>query len=62
MNFDLTLEEANLVMQGLGEMPYRLSSALVDKMRQQAQPQLAEAQAQAATAHAAANPTEPVSE
>lgn len=44
MIFDITLEEANLILQALGEVPYRVSFSLVEKLKQQAQPQIQEAQ------------------
>lgn len=46
MIFDITIEEANIILQALGEVPYRVSFSLVEKLKQQAQPQLQEAQAE----------------
>ena len=40
MNFELTLEEANIVLGGLSKLPYEHSAGLIQKMQQQAQPQL----------------------
>lgn len=40
LDFNLTVEEANLIMQALGNLPYAQVSALVDKLREQAKPQL----------------------
>jgi len=45
MQFNLTLEQANLVIQALAQMPYHMSSALIAELQQQAQPQLAAQQA-----------------
>ena len=36
LDFNLTVEEANLIMQALGNLPYAQVSALVDKLREQA--------------------------
>lgn len=51
LNFELTLDEANLVLGALGKAPFDQVAGLITKMREQAQPQLVEMeQAQAAQA------------
>lgn len=40
VRLDLTLQEANLVLEALGAMPFVRVYALVDKIQQQAQQQL----------------------
>jgi len=48
LTITLTLEELNVVMSGLGQLPYAQVSPLVDKIRGQAIPQVqAQQQAQA---------------
>jgi len=42
LNFELTLDEANLVLAALGKAPFETVAGLITKMREQAQPQLAE--------------------
>jgi hypothetical protein len=42
LNFELTLDEANLVLAALGKAPFDQVAGLIGKMREQAQPQLAE--------------------
>jgi hypothetical protein len=42
LKFELTLDEANLVLAALGKAPFDQVAALIGKMREQAQPQLAE--------------------
>lgn len=41
LKFELTVSEANLVVGSLGKMPYETVAELVQKLREQAQPQLA---------------------
>lgn len=53
LNFELTLDEANLVLAALGKAPFEQVAGLITKMREQAQPQLAELQAEQAQAPAA---------
>jgi hypothetical protein len=53
ISITLNLDELNVVMQGLGQLPYAQVSPLVDKIRGQAIPQV---QAQQA-AQAPAQPT-----
>lgn len=50
LKFELTINEANLVLGSLGKMPYESVAELIGKLREQAQPQLAEAEAAEATA------------
>ena len=40
MKFEFTLEELNVIMAALGRMPYESVTLLVDKIREQATPQL----------------------
>lgn len=40
MKFEVTLEEANLLLAALGELPAKVSMALINKLQQQAQGQL----------------------
>ena len=42
MNLELTLEEANLVLAGLLELPAKVSMQLIQKIHQQAREQHAE--------------------
>ena len=40
INLDLSLEEINLVLNGLGELPAKASMGVIKKIQQQAQPQV----------------------
>ena len=40
MQFEVTVEEANLIVQALAEMPFKLSAALIQKLQQQGKAQL----------------------
>lgn len=40
LNFELTLDEANLVLASLGKQQFDTVAALIQKIQQQAQPQL----------------------
>jgi hypothetical protein len=40
MKLDLTIEEINIIMQSLGNAPYAQVAALVQKIREQVQPQI----------------------
>lgn len=40
LNFELTLEETNTILGGLSELPAKVSMVLINKLQQQAQPQL----------------------
>lgn len=46
LKFELTLNEANLVLAALGKAPYDQVSGLIQKIQQQAQPQLPALEAQ----------------
>lgn len=52
LKFELTADEANLVLAGLSELPAKVSLALINKIQQQAQVQI---QPVAAPAMEAAN-------
>ena len=41
MNLDLTLEQINIIMSSLGNMPFIQVEGLVNEIRKQVQPQLA---------------------
>lgn len=40
LNFTVSVDEANIIMAGLGELPAKVSTALITKLQQQAAPQL----------------------
>lgn len=40
IKLDLSLEEINLVLGGLGELPAKASMGVIQKIQQQAQPQV----------------------
>ena len=40
MNFDLEVGEVNIVLQGLGELPAKLSMNLIQKIQEQAAVQM----------------------
>jgi len=40
LNFELTLEETNVILGSLGKMPYDTVAGLIIKIQEQAQPQL----------------------
>lgn len=44
LNFTVTLEEANVIMAGLGELPAKVSATLITKLQQQAAPQIQQQQ------------------
>jgi hypothetical protein len=52
--FELTLDEANLVLAALGKAPFEQVAGLIGKIREQAQPQLASVEAAEAAKRAAA--------
>lgn len=54
LKFELTLNEANLVLGSLGMQPFDNVAALINKLQQQAQPQLPALEAAAAAEAAAA--------
>lgn len=41
LKFELTIEEANVILTSLGRQPYETVAAIISKIQQQAQPQLA---------------------
>ena len=40
LNFELTLDEANLILNSLAKAPYEQVAGLIGKLQQQAEPQL----------------------
>jgi hypothetical protein len=48
--FELTLDEANLVLAALGKAPFEQVAALIGKIKQQAEPQLERVQKEIAQA------------
>ena len=40
LKFELTLDEANLILAALGKAPFEQVAGLIGKLREQAQPQL----------------------
>ena len=40
LNLELTIDEANLVLKGLNELPYKESNNLIQKIVQEAEKQL----------------------
>ena len=40
INLDLTLEEVNIILNGLGELPAKVSMPVIQKLQEQAQPQV----------------------
>tara|TARA_B100000131_G_scaffold10143_1_gene10694 strand:- start:1032 stop:1187 length:156 start_codon:yes stop_codon:yes gene_type:complete len=40
MNFELDLTEVNIILQGLGELPAKLSMNLIQKIQEQAAAQM----------------------
>jgi len=42
MIFNVTTEEANVLIAGLAELPFKVTAGLITKLQQQAAPQLAE--------------------
>jgi hypothetical protein len=40
MNFEVAVEEANLVVQALAEMPFKLTAPLIQKLQEQGKAQL----------------------
>jgi len=41
LNFQLTISEANLILSTLGDLPAKTSMKVIQKMQQQAEPQVA---------------------
>lgn len=52
--FELTLDEANLVLAALGKQPFEVVAPLIGKIKQQAEPQLPRVQAELEAAKKAA--------
>lgn len=44
MNFEVTVDEANVIITALAELPFKLSSALIQKLQTQGKVQLEQAQ------------------
>lgn len=40
LTFEMTVEEANLVLEGLGQLPFKQVFALISNLQEQAQEQL----------------------
>lgn len=45
MNFEVTLDEANVIIAALAELPFKASAALIQKLQLQGKEQLDQAQA-----------------
>lgn len=56
LKFELTLDEANMILAALGKAPFEAVAGLITKLQQQAQPQLPALEAAAAAQKAAADP------
>ena len=54
LKFELTLDEANLILAALGKAPFEQVAGLIGKLREQAQPQLPALEAAQAAEAAAA--------
>jgi hypothetical protein len=54
LKFELTIEEANVILASLGRQPYETVAAIISKIQQQAQPQLAAMQTEEKATEAAA--------
>ena len=50
MKLELTINDVNMILQALGNAPYAQVFELVEKIREQAQPQLASKQGDVAAA------------
>jgi hypothetical protein len=48
LKFELTIDDANLILAALGKAPFEQVAGLIGKLREQAQPQLAGLEAEAA--------------
>jgi hypothetical protein len=53
LKFELSIDDANLILAALGKAPFEQVAGLIGKLREQAQPQLAGLEAEAAAAKAA---------
>jgi hypothetical protein len=40
MNFELTVDEANVILGGLAKLPYEVSAGVINKLQTQAQGQI----------------------
>ena len=40
MNFELTVDEANVILGGLAKLPYEVSAGVINKLQAQAQGQI----------------------
>ena len=54
--FELTLDEANLILAALGKAPFEQVAGLINKLKEQATPQLERVQAEVAAQQAEAAP------
>ena len=52
--FELTLDEANLILAALGKAPFEQVAGLINKLKEQATPQLERVQAEVAAQQAQA--------
>lgn len=50
LNFTFTVDEVNVILSALSELPAKVSLGVINNIRNQAGPQLAEMQAQTETA------------
>ena len=57
LKFELTLDEANMVLSALGKAPFEAVAGLINKLQQQAQPQLPALEAATKAAAEAADPS-----
>lgn len=57
--FELTLDEANMVLAALGKAPFDQVAGLIGKIKEQAQPQLERVQAEIAAQQEAAKAETP---
>jgi len=53
LNFTFAVDEVNVILSALSELPAKVSISIINNIRNQAEPQFAEMQAQAETATAA---------
>ena len=56
MQFNVTLEQANLIVAALSKLPFEVSANLISELQTQAQPQIAELEAKAKAAQAPGEP------
>lgn len=40
LSFELSVEQANIIMAGLGELPFKVAEGVIAEMRKQAAPQM----------------------